>query len=152
MSVPELTYHAERNSWDLISQLLNSWIRLKLASEWDPSKELPVSTGSKMLVIQIETLTEDYVVLSWGQTEKERKNKIPDKERRQIRSHYFIYVLFTCCKLQQSFRKCLSCHFICETNGSLEHYLVLNSVSCCTDLHCNFMEVIRPICTLVSHL
>lgn len=81
MSVPELTYHAKINSWDLISQLLNNWIRLKLASEWDPSKELAVFMGNKMRVIQIKTLTEYYLVLSWGQTEEERKNKIVEGKK-----------------------------------------------------------------------
>lgn len=140
MSVPELNYHTKWNSWDLIFQLLNNSIRLNLASEWDPSKELAD------FMIQIATLTEDCLVLSWGQREKERKNKITDRNMPNV-TVFFIYVWFTCCKLQQCFRECLSCHFVCKANGNpgaLFQAVVLNSVSWYTSFHCDFMEVTIP--------
>lgn len=46
MPGPEFTCSAERKSWDLISQALNNRARLKLASEWGPSRELPFVIGN----------------------------------------------------------------------------------------------------------
>lgn len=154
ISGPALTYHDGRNYWNLISQGLNNWTRLKLASEWSTSRQLSVFIGNNACDSSGNVNRRLFVPFLRADPEgKEKQNSRP-KERCQ--SHCFIKFIFDfhCWHCNSVLGNALATTLSAKQMGkpgALFHALPMNSVSWYT-LLCGFMEVICPTCTSAFHL
>lgn len=117
MSGPKLTYHTERNSWDLISQALNNWTRLQLASEWSPSRQLSVFMGSNACDSSGNVNRRLLGPFLRSDPEGKGKQNSGPEERCQSHCFFLIYFWFSLSILQQCFGQCPSYHFVCKANG-----------------------------------